>query len=122
MESHVKIFEEESFIGYFHVFRDIQGPKACDIHNVFFYSNRSPLVLTVGMKGTKGLEAGELPKDKVSFVIDAHFSPIQYTEKEFKDDKGNVTKKSVRSKNHVFNKIDIVYPIDELDKLVLDAN
>ena len=115
----MKIFEEESFIGYFHIFREIQEPKPCDIHNIFYHSYRSPLVITVGMKGWNENQTPE----KANLVINAYFSPIQYMEKEFKDEKtGVVTKKSIRSKNFVFNKIDIVYPIDELDKLVLDAN
>ena len=117
MESHVKIFEEESFIGYFHLFKDIQQPRNCDIHNIFFYSNKSPVVLSVGMKTTPNGEEKEL-----NFTIDAYFSPIQYVEREFKDEKGQTIKRSVKSKNFVFNKIDVVYPIDELDKLVLDAN
>ena len=114
MEQHVKIFEEESFIGYFHLFKDIQEPRPCDIHNVFFYSNRSPLVLSVGMK---------TQENEMNFKIDAYFSPIEYVEREFKDEKtGQITKRSVKNKDFKFNPIDIVYPIDELDRLVIDAN
>ena len=42
MEQHVKIFEEESFIGYFCLNKDLQQPKAYDLHNVFFLHAHYP--------------------------------------------------------------------------------